>query len=143
MAEPITAGKVGARRAEMGQQLPDSVLGSLNVPQIRPAATTRPEAATPSTADPTPAMLIWPPIEPPRRPDISDDLAENARRMNEAPPINDVVAAYTRHETPPETILARLAPETPPRKHRARYVTAAAVAAGVAALIRHRRKVHH
>ncbi|GAA0983218.1 hypothetical protein GCM10009555_054580 [Acrocarpospora macrocephala] len=143
VAEPVTAGKVGARRAEMGQQLPDSVSLSLNVPQIRPAATARPEAATPSTADPTPAMLIWPPIEPPRRPDISDDLAENARRMNEAPPVNDVVAAHTRHDTSPETTPARPASETPPRKHRARYVTAAAVAAGVAALIRHHRRVHH
>ncbi|GAA0433525.1 hypothetical protein Acor_07700 [Acrocarpospora corrugata] len=130
--EPVTAGKVGARRAEIGQQLPDSVSGSLNVPQVRPAAATRPEAATPSTADP--GDVDWPRAQPPRRPDVADDRPEGAERMDAAHP-------YTQAGEPPPPALSALSDalaatpaEVSPHRGGHRLATATAVAAGLLAI---------
>ncbi|WP_214103778.1 DUF3618 domain-containing protein [Acrocarpospora catenulata] len=51
-ATPVTAGQVGARRAVVGQMLPVTTMGSLNIPNVNPQAEGRPETAGPSTADP-------------------------------------------------------------------------------------------
>ncbi|GIH25914.1 hypothetical protein Aph01nite_42240 [Acrocarpospora phusangensis] len=148
-AEPLTAGKVGARRAEMGQELPDSVSLSLNVPQVRPAATTRPEAARPSTADPSDAMLVWPPIEPEPRPHLADDTAENARRADAAPPVNDVVRPGHSSHSSPDPVAEDTVPNPNPnpepetrkqKRHRTRYVFAAAAGLAVARVLVKRRK---